>query len=63
MQFKTAGRPWNKMRLLLVTPFKWLFAAGAKKKTLEKYKLRFLFPFNPQSDPVMDSIKHFISEN
>ena len=63
MQFKTAGRPWNKMRLLLVTPFKWLFAAGAKKKTLEKYKLRFLFPFNPQSDPVMDSIKQFIYEN
>ena len=63
MQFKTAGRPWNKMRLLLVTPFKWLLATRREKKTLEKYKLRFLFPFNRQADPVMDSIKQFIHEN
>jgi hypothetical protein len=63
MKFKCEGRPMNTLRLLLVTPIKYLFARTVRKKEVEKNKMHFLYPFYRSSDPVMFSIKQFMKRN
>jgi glycosyltransferase involved in cell wall biosynthesis len=62
MRFKCAGRPLNTFRLKIITPFRFLFARTAKKRNIEKNKLRFLFPININTDRVIFLIKKFMAD-
>jgi|KBSMisStaDraftv2_1062788.scaffolds.fasta_scaffold00260_10 glycosyltransferase involved in cell wall biosynthesis len=63
MKFKCEGRPLNRLRLMLMTPLRFLLAGRKSKAVTEKWKLRFLYPFEERKDPVMFAIKLFMRRN
>lgn len=58
--YKTTGRPFNKMRLILTMPFRFLFAFSEKRAEKARNILFHLLPFDIATDTISKRIKTFI---
>jgi glycosyltransferase involved in cell wall biosynthesis len=52
----------NRLRLLIITPFRVLFASSCTKRTNEKNRLRYLLKLPYPKDPILNSIVQFEKE-
>lgn len=62
LKLKTERSYLNWLRLLIITPFRVIFAASSKKKDIERNRLRYLLRQGYRNDPVLNSIVQFEKE-